>query len=255
MIGMINNLGVMIGLSAMARHSKEVNTSLERLATGKKINRASDDPAGMVASESMETRLRVLSKKIDGLIFEDKRTGAIEGAQSALFDLVEELNGLVVGSANGAGITAKEREANQVQVNSVLEAIDHIAGTTTFNGEKILEYLDSRHLGLEKLREGGEQNVVSGDLERAQQTVQGAIDSLQVQQEGLAIHAKDINSQINMARTEFENLSAAKSQIVDTDYAEEMSKYVRASVLRDAAAFMAGMAMKENAHLIQVLLG
>ena len=85
--------------------------------------------------------------------------------------------------------------------------------------------------------------------------MKGAIDGLSVQQEGLGIRAKEIGSQINVLRSEFENLSAAKSQIEDTDYAAEVSRYVRARVLRDAAQFMAGLALKQNAGLIQALLG
>ncbi len=255
MISALTNLGVMHGLSAMAQHSQEVSTSIERLATGQKINRDSDDPAGMAAGESMAGRLKVISKKIDGLVFEDKRLGAIEGAQGALSDLLQELNGLVVSSANGAGVSAKEKEANQVQANSILQAIDHIAGSTTFNGEQIIQYLDAKGLGVQGLGEGGELNLIDGDSEKAQQAVQSAIDSLDTQRAGAGIRAKDINSQINVLRTEFENTSAARSQIMDTDYAQETANYMRASVLRDAATFITGLALKQNANLIQTLLG
>lgn len=213
MVDAITNLSAMIGLSAMAKHSRELNTAMERLATGKKINRASDDPAGMAVGDSMAARLKTISKKIDGLVFEDKRLGAIEGAQSVLSDLLQELNGLVVQSAGHGGLSPKEREANQVEADSILQAIDHIAVTTTFNGEKIIEYLSSKGLGVRALGEGGEFNLVDGDAEKAQHAVQSAIDSLATQQAGVGIRAKDIGSQINALRTEFENTSAARSQI------------------------------------------
>src|SRR5262249_53083265 len=145
------NVGVMIGLSAINRANREWNTSLERLARGKRINRASDDPAGLVVSEKMATELRAIEKEMDRSEFEEKRLGAIDGAQSALSDLLVDLNGLVVESANRGGMSESERGANQMEADSILRAIDHVAATTTFGGQKIIEYLDSRGLGIQDL--------------------------------------------------------------------------------------------------------
>src|SRR5207247_1569813 len=117
------------------------------------------------------------------------------GAQSAMADLLQELNGLVVGSAGHAGLSPDELEANQVQADSILKAIDHIATSTTFGGDQIIAHLTARGLGLDKLGQGGEFNLVSGDAEKAQSAVEDAIHSLSTQQAGAGLRSKQIDSE------------------------------------------------------------
>lgn len=255
MIGPAPSIGVMIGLAAMQRHQDEMNTSMERLATGKRIYRASDDPAGLITSEKMDGELKSISKQIDGAIYEDKRLGAIDGAQGALSDLLEELNGLVVHAANRAGTSADERKNDQAQVDAILKAIDHVSETTTFDGVQVVQYLSSNGLGIRDLGSGQGQNLIDGDAEQAQRTVQSAIDNLATQRAGLGIREKDIQSNVRQLREKFEDLSQAHSQIVDTDYAAETAKMMRASVLREVAAFVTQMAQKQDAAFITTLLG
>jgi flagellin len=254
MIGTLSNIAAMLSLSAMNRHAQAMNTSMERLATGKRINRASDDPSGMMIAEPMEVELRSITKEIDRGLFEEKRYGAMEGAQSVIADLLQELNGLVVNSANRGAVGRGEREANQQEADSILRTIDHLAATTTFNGEKVIEYLTAKGLGLDGLANGGELDLVDGDPEKAQDAVQAAIDRMSGQQAGLGIAVKAIESNIRVLRDRFENVSAVKSQIVDTDYAAETATMIREQVLREAATFVAKLAMQQTKTLIGALL-
>lgn len=255
MIGPAPSIGVMMGLAAMQRHQDEMNTSMERLATGKRINRASDDPAGMITSTKMDGELRSISKQIDDSIYEDKRLGAIDGAQGALSDLLVQLNGLVVHAANKGGTSEDERKSDQDQVDGILKAIDHVSESTTFEGVQIVQYLSSSGLGIQDLGSGRGQNLIDGDAEQAQKSIQSAIDNLSTQRAGLGIREQDVQRNVRELREKFENLSQAHSQIVDTDYAAETAKMMRASVLREVAAYVTQIAQKQDAAMVTALLG
>src|SRR5262249_48866105 len=121
LIGILFNLSTALSLAAMNQHTAAMNTSMERLATGKRINRASDDPAGAMIAEPIEAELRSIDKEIERGLFDEKRYGAMEGAQSVIADLVEELNGLVVNAANRGAVGQGEREADQRQADSILQ--------------------------------------------------------------------------------------------------------------------------------------
>ena len=70
----------MIAGRSLQRSQHELTQSMERLATGKRINRASDDPAGLIAVNEFAQDQARLNKKVERLEIEDKRLGAIEGA-------------------------------------------------------------------------------------------------------------------------------------------------------------------------------
>jgi flagellin len=253
-IGTLTNIPAMLSLAAMRRHGQSMAQSMERLATGRRINRASDDPAGLVAAGSMELELRSISKQIDRNQLEDKRLGAIDGAQSVISDLVLELQGLVTQAANRDGYSHAERDAMQEQADSILQTIDHLAEGTTFNGDQIIAHLNSRALGLRALARAGEQNLLTGDLVAGQATVDSAVSALAEGRAGVGLRMQEIACDLRVLQTNFEGLSAAHSQIMDTDYAAETGNLIRATMLRDAAQFVAILALQRNKELVQKLL-
>jgi flagellin-like hook-associated protein FlgL len=254
MLSLLTNFNAALGISAMRKHNQELATSFERLSTGRRINRASDDPAGAVAEDNLNSQIKSIEKKMDSYKFEEKRLGAVEGAQGVLQDLILELSGLVPESANTGGLSAAERKANQQEVDSVLDTIDHLATTTRFDGDLIIAGSTAAKLGLAELRTGGKQNLVDGDLEKAQDTVKSAVESMGTQRAGAGLREKQIQSDMRVLGTQYEALSATRSQIVDTDYAAETAEYVRASMLRDVAQFVTSISLKQNTDLVMKLL-
>jgi flagellin len=255
MIGVNLDISSQMAFSALAKHQQALNQALTRLATGKMLNKASDDPAGMVAATEMESQLRSITKKIDGNTMEQHRLGSMEGAYSVVSDLVLELEGLVVASANEGGLSAAEREANQIKADSILKTLTHLADTTMFKGQKLMGHMTALGMGLNTLATGGELNLIDGDMEKAQEAVRAASASMAVTRGAIGSQMNSLDSQNDQLRLEFENISAAKSDIVDTDFAAEVSRYVRADILKSAAEFMARFAMKHNSDTVLALLG
>ncbi|MBU6413818.1 MAG: flagellin [Planctomycetes bacterium] len=115
-----------------------LNTSLERLSTGLRINRGGDDPAGLIASNNLSNELKGLNAAIANSERADQVVGIAEGGLQEVSGMLEELQGLVTASASDAGLSKEEKQANQLQIDSILQTIDRIASATSFQGIKLL---------------------------------------------------------------------------------------------------------------------
>jgi flagellin len=103
-----------------------------------RINRGADDPAGLIASESLRSESKGISAAIDN---SSRAVNVISTADAALGEvskLLLEIKGLVNASANSGALSKDEIQANQLQVDSLLESINRVANSTEFNGKKLL---------------------------------------------------------------------------------------------------------------------
>jgi len=265
MLGIMSNPSASMARLAYGRATHDINQSFERLATGKKINRAGDDPSGLQAAENFNAREKQLSTRIESIDREGAYFGARDGAVSVLQDYVVELNGLVVAAANGAGNSPAEKQAMQLQADSILQTIDFLSQTTTFNGQQILTGYSAKDLGatnsdgsenqhtLADLARGGELNLSGANLEDAQKIVEASVNQLSANRAAIGNMMTDLDSERRISLTELENVSSARSAITDTDYAEETSKLVRAQVMQ-AAAYTRQISQQQQAGSILSLL-
>lgn len=132
------NLGSMIAQRALTNNNAGLNTSLERLSTGLKINSGKDNPAGLIASENLKSEKAGISQAMDNATRADNVISTAEGGLGEVSSLLNQLQGLVNQSANSGGLSTEETNANQLQVDSILSTINRIAGTTSFQGKKLL---------------------------------------------------------------------------------------------------------------------
>lgn len=123
----------------LTRNMSELATTLTRLSTGLRINTAKDDPAGLIASELLKSDIAGTNQAITNI---QRANGMLSTADSAMANigtLLTDIKSLVVGAANTGAMNKDQINANQLQVNATLEAIDQIAMSTTYGGQKILD--------------------------------------------------------------------------------------------------------------------
>lgn len=132
------NIQSLIGQRVLGQNNLSLNTSLERLSTGLRINRGKDDPAGLIASENLRAEKTALNAAIGNAERADQVANIAEGGLGEVSSLLTELQGLVTNTANSAGLSDSEKKANQLQVDSILQTIDRIASSTAFQGKKLL---------------------------------------------------------------------------------------------------------------------
>jgi flagellin len=266
MAGFRSSFSTLAAARMVGETTRAVGRSLERLATGKKINRASDDPAGMVAVNGMESRRKSIQGRMNRLDREAHTWGARDGALSVLSDLMLQLEDHVVSAANVGATGQAERERMQTDVDDILRTIDHLSATQRFGDEVLLAGWNSASMGvtddgrggqvgLAALRGGGTLNLVDGDMELAQKVVKTAASSLaQARAEG-GNRVKAIDSEIRGLQDELVNLSDAQSRIEDVDYAQEVSELVRRQVLQEASRYAMSMMIGQHRSFVASLLG
>ncbi|MCC6229030.1 MAG: flagellin [Phycisphaerales bacterium] len=132
------NVQSLIAQRVLAQNSSGLSTALERLSTGLKVNRGKDDPAGLIASENLRSELKSMNAAIGNAERADQVVNIAEGGLQEVSGLLTELQGLVTTTASNAGLSRSEKEANQLQVDSILQTIDRIAGSASFQGIKLL---------------------------------------------------------------------------------------------------------------------
>lgn len=258
-----------VGLRALENNQRRISVSLERLSTGKKINRGSDDPAGLISSENLKAQQKGVLARIQVNVREGHRFAAIDGALSGVQDLLLELKGNVVQAANTAGLSQAEKEGLQTSTNGIIDGLEHLAGFT-FNGERVLEaFLGSTTrittggtptgttdvtTGLESLRSSGALNLVNGDLEKADKFVEALASSIVTGRATVGAAQKSLEHENTALATQNENLSAAISEIVDTDYASEVGELVRGQVLAEAAQYAVSAARDLQAQTVLALI-
>ncbi len=132
------NVPSMIAQRVLAFQNKGLVTSLERLSTGLRINRGKDDPAGLIASENLRAGMRAIGAAINNAQRAEQVVNVAEGGLQEISNLIVELQSLVGASANEAGLSKEEKDANQLQIDSILQTIDRLANSTSFQGVKLL---------------------------------------------------------------------------------------------------------------------
>jgi flagellin len=132
------NVQSLIARRSLAINNQSFNRALERLSTGLRINSGKDDPAGLIASETLRASLRDISVAIDNAARADTIVSIAEGGLQEASSLLLELEALVTATANEAGLTDAEIEANQLQIDSILESINRLSDSVAFGDKKLL---------------------------------------------------------------------------------------------------------------------
>lgn len=132
------NVSSLTAQRVLGQNNRALGTSLERLSTGLRISRGKDDPAGLIASENLRSEKAAINAAIGNSERADQVVNIAEGGLQEVSSLLTELQGLLTTSANGAGLAESEKEANQLQIDSILQTIDRVAGATSFQGTKLL---------------------------------------------------------------------------------------------------------------------
>jgi len=132
------NVSSLIAQRVLRKNNDNLNTSLQRLSTGLKINSGADNPAGLIASENLRSEKAGITQAIDNAGRASNIIGTAEGGLNEVSSLLTELQSLVGQAANSGGLSTEEASANQLQVDSILGSINRIAGATAFQGKKLL---------------------------------------------------------------------------------------------------------------------
>lgn len=129
----------MNALRNLSMTGEQYARSVTRLSTGLRINSASDDPAGLIASETFRAQIAGIDQAIRNNQDASNYAKTAEGAMDEVNKLLRDARSLAVQSANSATLTEAQKQANQSQLNSIVASITRIAQSTSFGGKKLLD--------------------------------------------------------------------------------------------------------------------
>ena len=131
------NIAAITARRNLFRVSDELNTSMERLSSGLRINRSADDAAGLTIAENLRAQIigldRSIANAVDGISLIQTGEGAMKEG-SAILHRIRQLS---VQAANGT-FTSRDRQAIQNEVSLLIDEINRIASQTTFNSNNLL---------------------------------------------------------------------------------------------------------------------
>lgn len=260
-------------------NTEGLQKSLERLSSGKRINRASDDAAGLAISEKMEAQIRGLRQASRNSLDGVSLIQTAEGALNEVHEMLQRTRELSVQGANGI-YEDGDLEAIANEIKQLTEQIDKIANDTEFNGITLLKgdldgkgetklrlqiganesqfievdmstvKVDPNTLGIEDIIK---EDSKSEDYEKAIEKYNDAIEQVSKMRSKLGAIQNRLEHTIKNVDNTAENLTASKSRIADLDMAQEMSEFTKLNILQQAGTSMLSQANQLPQMVLQLL--
>ncbi|MEO0530314.1 MAG: hypothetical protein AAF266_07010 [Planctomycetota bacterium] len=222
-----------------ANNLRQTRQSLERLATGKRINRASDDPAGLVAAEQIRGELTDVRSELKAIGHRrfalNERGSQLSAVADGLIDLQSRIN-----QASSNVISDAERAALQVEVDAAIDAFALVAKEAAPD--------------LRALSTGNPASLDRGDVALASQIVEAESSSVLNQRVTVAAGLRQQEVYENIARDREVILTETLSQIEGTDFAVETSNLATSQALTTAANTAQVYSQQSHTDLIGELL-
>lgn len=256
-----NQAGAMQGVNQLAKRDREMQLVLARLATGMRINRAADNPAGLTISEQMRAQIAGLSRVSDGLEEGVALTQVADGALEQTNALLQKQRDLALQAGNDAVLDPSARAVLDQQFQALGKAIDAIAANTRYGGNKLLDgsYKDrSIQTGTDSGQSidltiastiGGSSTGYDrqglGLSGASLSSTEGAADALTRLDTALtevgrqrgdlgAVQANALETGLRSLAVASQNLIGAESTIRDTDFARESANLASQNILMQA---------------------
>ncbi len=134
-----HNIAAMDAWRNLSNTDQMLNSSLEKLSSGYKINRASDNPAGLVISEQMRAQIAGLTQAIDNTETATSMVQTAEAALSTIHGMLDNMRQLAIHAANEGANDPTMLAADQADIENAINSITRIANTTQFGTKKLLD--------------------------------------------------------------------------------------------------------------------
>jgi flagellin len=252
----------------------EMEQAMERLSSGKRVNSAMDDAAGLTIGHSMDSKIASLNQAIrnanDGIALINLAEGAMDEVSAMLTRMKE----LATQSINGT-YGSTDRNNLELERQQLEDEIDRIADYTTFNGIKLLNgsisslsfqlgdsSSDTITVTLTDINATaiGATTALSGisvstatKATTALSVIDEAIKDVDTARAKLGAYANRMDHAASNLMSRVEHQSAARSRIMDADYAVESANLAKSQVLQQAGSAMLAQANASTANILSLL--
>jgi flagellin len=270
------NMAAMAAGRALSNTSEGLAKTYERLASGRRINHAGDDAAGLSISENLRAQVRSMGQAErnanDGISFVQVAEGGLNEVSNILIRLRE----LAIQAASDT-VGDRERAYIDNEAQTLIQEVDRIANVTNFNGTQLLngegskDVLDfqvgTRNDEADRILFNVNENDVRAstlgvdglsytDIDAARSaldSIDSAMGSVFGARARLGAMQNKLQATVNNIQIGKENLSAAHSRIADADIAAETSELVRGNILQQAGVAVLSQANQASTAALKLL--
>lgn len=284
-----HNISALNTYNKLSANTTATQSSLEKLSSGLRINKAADDAAGLAISEKMKSQISGLDTASDNAQNGISLIQTAEGSLSETQSILQRMRELAVQAKNG---TNSDTDTSKLQdeANALAKDLDRIATSTNYNTMLVLSNgatgslistsgitlqigagdNDQITINLSGTMDSGITDVTAGGLgvgtgsaenataisltgSTAVASIQAAIDGISSMRSKLGAYQNRLTHTINNLSTESENLTSAESQITDVDMAKEMTNYTKNNILVQSAEAMLAQANQLPQGILSLL--
>ena len=274
------NISALSAQEAATKTNFNIQSSLEKLSSGLRINKASDDASGLAIADKLRTQVTSINQ---GIANGSSAVSLLQIADKSMDEqskILDTVKAKLV-QANTATTSSAGRESIRKDIEKLLTQLDNIASQTNYNGTKLLEGATSADasnaldfqvgenssdtitmsavqantdgLGLSTLK-GLAADGLTTTIAAAQQTiVDSAITSLNAYRGDVGSTQNQVESAIRNLMTQSTNISAAESIIRDVDYAKESSNFNKQNIISQAGAYALSQSNASQQNVLRLL--
>ena len=280
------NISATIAQNALTKNERSMNTAMERLATGKRINGAKDDAAGLAISSRMTSQIRGLEVGMRNAGDAISMISVADGAMVEVGNMLQRMRELALQASNGT-TTSADRDYLNTEYQNLITEIERIADNTQWNGNAIMNLASASDTFSYQVGANGGQTI-DVDFVAIDQTNGSAFTVFANGASAASIAAANTSAalvagteaitKIDLAITELNenranfgaainrltyaidnlasvkvNSEAARSRIEDTDYAKETSELARTQIIQQAGTAMLAQANQAAVTVLALL--
>lgn len=288
-----HNVSAMVTQGSLVKVNRDLSKNLEKLSTGLRINRSSDDAAGLGVSENLRTQVRGTSQAMRNAQDGIAAINIAEGAANEISDILQRMRELAIQSSNDT-LTSVERTYVNDEYQQLIDEIDRIAEVTNYNGMKLISssgttandrfglggnggtgsalWIDANeNYGADSITVtvdtlttaelGGGTGTTLDDTYLTSQTsandaiqsLDESIDSVNTMRSSMGAFINRLEHAINNLTVSNTNQQAAESLIRDVDFATETSMFTRNQILTQSGTAMLSQANTIPQSVLQLL--
>ncbi len=258
-------------LNIIEKNKSNLGRSLEKIASGRRLNRAGEDAASNAIATQLRSDIRALAQATRNVDAGSNFIRSTEGGLSSISDLVARGRELSLQAANGT-LGDTERQTLNAEFTQIKSEIDRISASSEFNGQKLLDGSlspqSATQIDIQAGTGSGPENQINLNVVESTDTQSLGIDATDISTAGGALQALgDLDqaaASLNASRgevgavanrlvttsnglgTTIENLTRSESALADTDLAEEISVLQRGLVLTQSSIKTLAASLKQN---------
>jgi len=276
------NVAALRASNASAKANTGLQSALERLSTGKRINSAKDDAAGLAIASKMTSEIRGMNAAIRNANDGISMAQTADGAMGEVTNILQRLRELAVQGANGT-LSDEDKESLQVEVDQLVEQITDIADNVTFNGKKLfdggsagktitlqtgaqasqtvdmtiaglaVDELGSATLKLDDIDFTQAASGTNADASGALAVIDDALETVNQNRASLGAIQSRLEVTVSNLSTTVTNMTEARSRIEDADFSAETTALAKQQILSQASTAMLAQANQTQQNVLSLI--